>query len=331
MVRERLAKRATCRYSSCSDDYGLSIPLAAPSNRPMTSIRCAFLTKQHGLYAGQDDPLLANALERRGWSIEAVDWKDEEVVWEEFQCVLIRSPWDYYLTPDFFLERVAEISKRCGRLLHPESIIQANIHKRYLTQLGSFQDWVIPTEIRAAEDLSGLDWNGLFRRFRADRLILKPVVSAGSYRTLAIHRKELGQQLPTIEATFTEESVIVQPFLPTICDDGEHSLVFLGGEYYHSILKRPKSGDFRVQVQHGGIYKRWEPDPWLVASSRVLLEQYQPHTLYARLDWVRNPDPESPAPYLLMEIEMIEPDLYLRFTERGIEHYADLIVKRMNP
>ncbi|XZE44576.1 ATP-grasp domain-containing protein [Pirellulaceae bacterium SH467] len=296
----------------------------------MKPIRCAFLTKQHGIYDGQDDPLLANALERRGWSIEAVDWKDDEVAWEDFRCVLIRSPWDYYLTPDLFLKRISEIAKRCGALLHPESIIQANIHKRYLTQLGSFQDWVIPTEIHPSKELSALDWNALFRRFRCDRLILKPVVSAGSFRTLAVHHKNLREQLRTIEATFQDESVILQPFLPTICEDGEHSLVFLGGEYYHSILKRPKSGDFRVQVQHGGIYKRWEPDPWLVASSRVLLEDFQSGTLYARLDWVRNPNPDSPIPYLLMEIEMIEPDLYLRYTERGVEHYADLIVKRLD-
>lgn len=289
--------------------------------------RCAFLTKQHGIFAGQDDPLLADALERRGWSIEAVDWKDEAVSWEAFDLVFLRSPWDYYLSPELFLARLREISNRCGRLIHSESLVEANINKRYLTQLGRYQEWVIPSEIVPAKDVVNMDWRARFRPLKPDRLIVKPVISAGSFRSLALDLNQLGRSEALMAETFPSEGVIVQPFLPTICDDGEHSLIFLGGEYYHAILKRPKQGDFRVQVQHGGIYKRWEPDPWLVAASHALLQHFQPGTLYARLDWVRNPDTTSPVPYLLMEIEMIEPDLYLRFTERGIEHYADLLCR----
>lgn len=293
----------------------------------MSSPRCAFLTKQHGIFAGQDDPLLAEALERRGWSVEAVDWKDESVSWEAFDFVFLRSPWDYYLTPDLFLNRLREISQRCRKLIHSESLVLANINKRYLTQMGRYQDWVIPTEIVPANDVAKTDWRTRFRSHKPDRLIVKPLISAGSFRTLAIDLHKLRESVPTIAEIFQSEAVMVQPFLPTICDDGEHSLIFLGGEYYHAVLKRPKSGDFRVQLQHGGIYKRWEPDPWLVEASRTLLEYFQPGAIYARLDWVRNPDVSSPTPYLLMEIEMIEPDLYLRFTERGIEHYADLLCR----
>lgn len=293
----------------------------------MFPTRCAFLTKQHGIFAGQDDSLLAEALERRGWSVEAVDWKDGSVAWGAFDLVLIRSPWDYYLTPDFFLKRIREIAESCRRLIHSESLVLANINKRYLTQLDRHQDWVIPTEIVAADSVPSIDWRSRFRNLKPDRLIVKPLISAGSFRTLAIDLARLRESEVLIAETFQSEAVIVQPFLPTVCDDGEHSLIFLGGDYYHAILKRPKSGDFRVQVQHGGIYKRWEPDPWLVAASRTLLEHFQPGTLYARLDWVRSPDMASPVPYLLMEIEMIEPDLYLRFTERGIEYYADLLCR----
>ncbi len=190
--------------------------------------RCAFLTKQHGVFAGQDDPLLADALERRGWSIEAVDWKDEAVSWEAFDLVFLRSPWDYYLSPELFLARLREISSRCGRLIHSESLVEANINKRYLTQLGRYQEWVIPSEIVPANDVVKMDWKSRFRLLKPDRLIVKPLISAGSFRTLALDLNQLGRSEALIAETFPSEGVIVQPFLPTICDDGEHSSFFWG-------------------------------------------------------------------------------------------------------
>jgi hypothetical protein len=101
----------------------------------MTQLRCAFLTKKDAEFAGQDDPLLASELQTRGWAIQAVDWRNESVHWADFDVVLIRSPWNYYLFPSEFRAAIAKIEQSGVRLLHPRSTIEKNIDKSYLAEL----------------------------------------------------------------------------------------------------------------------------------------------------------------------------------------------------
>ena len=109
-----------------------------------------------------------------------------------------------------------------------------------------------------------------------------------------------------------DRAAIVQPFLPDIEIGGELSLIYLGGAFSHAIRKRPQPGDFRVQPEFDGIITPHDPLPEEFAAAEAALRAAGAELLYARVDLVRD---LAGAP-ALMEIELVEPDLYL-------EHDAD--------
>ena len=53
--------------------------------------------------------------------------------------------------------------------------------------------------------------------------------------------------------------MMIQPFLPSIASEGEYALILFDGVYSHTVVKRPKSGDFRVQPHLGGSTEPSEP------------------------------------------------------------------------
>jgi len=298
----------------------------------MMRFRCAFLTKKDAEFAGQDDPLLASELQSRGWAIEAVDWRNESVNWADFDVVLVRSPWNYYLFPTEFRAAIARIEQSGVRLLHPRSTIEANIDKGYLSHLVAVGHPVVPTRFVPANnvELNSDSIHHWCREFSCDSIVVKPVVSAGSEKTFRLHQNATGEAPAIAVQAFRERTMMVQPFVSSVQSDGEYSLVFLDGTFHHAVRKVPKAGDFRVQVQHGGVYTKLEPDDWLISASQAILKDYVPETLYARVDWVRNSihhNDSNRSPYLMMEVELIEPDLYLRFTEDGIRTYASILEK----
>jgi hypothetical protein len=139
-------------------------------------------------------------------------------------------------------------------------------------------------------------------RFGSDRLVAKPQVSSTAWQTI---RWSPGKTLDG----GPEGAAMVQPYLPAIEESGEVSLVFFGGRFSHAISKRPKPGDFRVQPEFDGIIARYDPAPEELAAAERILGAVEEDLLYARVDLVRG---LSGAPELI-ELELIEPDLYLGY------------------
>ena len=113
-------------------------------------------------------------------------------------------------------------------------------------------------------------------------------------------------ELQQIELLYAGRLALLQPFIPSVIEYGETSLVFFDGEHSHSVLKTPKTGDFRVQEEHGSRIQSIPPDPVLIQFSRRALESVPQRTLYGRVDLVTLPNGQ-PA---VMELELIEPSLY---------------------
>jgi glutathione synthase/RimK-type ligase-like ATP-grasp enzyme len=108
--------------------------------------------------------------------------------------------------------------------------------------------------------------------------------------------------------------MMIQPYLPNIAEEGEYSLFYFGGVFSHAIIKRPAKGDFRVQEQYGGREEAAAaPDQALALAKRAFATTAaitQTGTLaYARVDVLRDSD----GIFRLMELELIEPSLFLRF------------------
>ncbi|MBK9736066.1 MAG: hypothetical protein IPO92_14350 [Saprospiraceae bacterium] len=107
--------------------------------------------------------------------------------------------------------------------------------------------------------------------------------------------------------------------MPEIKTFGEVSLVFFNKQYVHAVLKKPVEGDFRIQSQFGGKYQPFIPDKHLIDTAQSIVNFIQDDLLYARVDGII-----VNGEFYLMELELIEPDLYLDLVDDG---YARLLMK----
>ena len=114
--------------------------------------------------------------------------------------------------------------------------------------------------------------------------------------------------------------MMVQPYVESIESDGELSLLFYGGEYSHAVRKLPARGDFRVQIDRGGTASRMEPPAAVIADARRALSVVPGQVAYARVDGCM-----IDGRFTLMELEVLEPGLFMRFDPHAAERFAKVI------
>ena len=148
--------------------------------------------------------------------------------------------------------------------------------------------------------------------------MIKPTVGANAKDTFVLSRPIADGVLGTLQRVFSERAFFVQPFIESIQTTGEYSLFFFNGEYSHAIQKLPKAGDFRVQEEHGADIRSVQPPRALRETAEALFARIQPLPTYGRGDWVQDAD----GRYLLMELELIEPSLYLRTDSGAAARFA---------
>ena len=117
---------------------------------------------------------------------------------------------------------------------------------------------------------------------------------------------------------------MIQPYLKSIETEGETSLLFFGGRFSHAVNKRPVPGDFRIQMQFGGLYRTATPDAEAMALAEQVLAAIAKPLLYARIDMV-----EAAGKWVLMEAELVEPDFYLSLAPDGGRMFAEAVRTRL--
>ncbi len=269
------------------------------------------------------DHLAVEPLARRGWRVEQVPWRREPVRWDDYELVVIRSPWDYQQDPQAFLNVLRRIEASGAQLQNDLQTVSWNIHKAYLRDLAGRGIHIVPTRWLDRLDAAGL--SRLFDEFGSRQLIVKPTVGANADDTFLLDKDGAGPAWAAALAAFSHRELMAQPFVEDVLTTGEYSLLYFGGRYSHSILKRPKARDFRVQEEHGGIIRSVQPADDLVAAGDQVMHALDRPTLYARVDLVRLSD-GRPA---LMELELIEPSLYFPYDPQAPERFADAVVRRM--
>lgn len=266
-----------------------------------------------------DDMLAVPELAKLGIEAEEIPW-DAEADWTTYRAVILRSTWDYHDRVEEFLATLDRIARQTV-VLNSVEIVRWNYDKRYLAELERAELPIVPTlwfdSISQQADLEGA-----LEKFRCDELITKPVVGAGAKDTF---RWRVEQSPDSILEAFGRRRAMVQPFLKSIVETGEYSAFYFNGEFSHGIRKVPKSGDFRVQEEHGGDIQATE----LPAKVRALADRASARItgkpLYARVDIVML-GPDAPA---IIELELIEPALYLRTDPGAPARFAHAISNRL--
>jgi hypothetical protein len=265
-----------------------------------------------------DDRLVSDVLRDRGVSVVAAVWDDPAVDWTRFGCVVIRSTWDYH----HHHERYAGWLRRCAAagvtLWNPPDAVLANMNKRYLAELAAGGVEVVATEFLAPRH--GEPLRGLLERRGWDHAVVKPAVSASAHGTWRTSLATAVADQPAFQADSHRRELLVQPHLDEVATLGEWSLVFFDGQYSHAVLKRPAPGDFRVQEELGGSSRTADPPTPMIATCRQILSQWSRPSLYARVDGV-----ELGGRFVLMELEIIEPFLFIGWSPTAAVRFADAI------
>ena len=280
----------------------------------MTTQRIALVTCRKYPELTADDQVLASALRSRGAAVIAADWRDAGFPWHSVDCAVLRSTWDYHLHADEFAEWVDQVGS-LTHLINPASLVRWNGNKRYLKDLAERGVPVVPfllAEPNTPPPYRALGSPGW------DEIVVKPLVGASAWQIVRIKAAQLEHALtPELRST----GYIVQPYASEI-EDGEYSLVFFGGAYSHTVLKKPRQGDFRTQHELGATRSVVDPDPAVLAAATDVLRALPATPVYARVDGI-----VQNGRFVLMEAELIEPELYFLFVPAAAERFADALLR----
>ena len=260
---------------------------------------------------------LVDALRATGLDPVAEVWTDPSVDWSAYDAVLLRSVWDYHVRYDEFTEWLSLVDKAGVPVFNDSGLVRWNGDKRYLVELRERGVATVPSQVAAGDCLrevvAGLD---------GQEIVVKPTVSASALHTVrgVAGSEELNRAMDDLPDTV----YLVQPFLSEILTDGEWSLMFIDGEFTHAVVKRPAAGDYRVQVMFGGEATLTDPPLAVLESARSALAAAGSPPLYARVDGV-----VVNGRFLLMELELIEPYLFLPEFPEATDKLAAAVARRV--
>jgi glutathione synthase/RimK-type ligase-like ATP-grasp enzyme len=273
------------------------------------------------LVAPDDEPLAA-ALRARGATVTPIPWTEiTRYALADAPPVLLRSTWDYHRSPMVFWSWLTAVGDSGRTVWNSPSVARGNIDKVYLQHLEA-RGIAIP-KTRWLDRVDPVTLQDTLAEEGWDRAVLKPRIAATAYGTFLVTPES---ELSDRDLAPTRASgALLQEFLPEILDRGEVSLMYCEHTFTHAVAKRAAEGDYRVQSDFGGSRTEFTPSAALLAfADRVLATLPEPY-LYARVDLV-----ETSRGPLLMELELIEPELFFLIVPAAADRFADAIVRKLS-
>lgn len=258
-------------------------------------------------------------LSDKGVNTKVIIWdellKSNPSILSHYDLVLFRTIWNYYKNIEEFKQLLDFLEESNTPVINPVDIVRWNMDKKYLIELQNEGFDIIPTIFNFGEAASFE--NALSKGWK--KMILKPMISAASYHTFVIDMYEKDRFENLIKDYYIDRPFMLQEFIPEI-SDGEISTITLTvpsnknqDDFSYSVTKVPKKGDYRVQFNYGGVYSIGEVDPIIKNISEQITKRFGNRLLYQRLDGLwRN------GKFMIMEIELIEPDLYLNLSNEAL-------------
>jgi hypothetical protein len=244
---------------------------------------------------------LTPALAALGMELVQVRWREIEARAAEFDAILPLLVWDYFEgNEEAFLTAIAK-AEAVTPVFNPFEMLQWNADKSYLDDLHGRGADVIRT--LPVDRVTPKNVARAFEELDTDTLVIKPKIGGGAWRQV-LHKK--GEPFPAAES-LPPEGALIQPFLPSVLEEGEYSFLYFGGRFSHAVRKTPKAGDYRIQSLYGGAEETYVPTQAERDHARAILDVLDDIPLYARVDLLRGLD----GSLKLIELECIEPYLYL--------------------
>ena len=258
--------------------------------------------------------LILAAGKRRGVEFEIVYWDEMDLPRRGFDLAVIRTTWDYTERADQFLAALESHERNGLRVCNPSQVVRWNMRKTYLQELGPSAIETVWTEKPDAHTVSQA-----FDALDAAEVVLKPQVGAGSVRTVRLKRNAWS------EADLIDGPVgpaMIQPYLQAIETEGERSLFWFGGAYSHAVRKVPADGNWLANTA-GARFVADPPPPAAMEAAEAARVRAPQDLLYVRIDLVLGDD----GKWRVIEIEAIEPYLFLDFAPEGADVFVGAIAR----
>ena len=247
-------------------------------------------------------------------------WDAPRDRWSRFDLIVIRSTWDYQDRAAEFSDWIEWLQSEKLPVMNPATVLRWNMNKVYLRQLEKRGFPIVPTAW--FEPTETFDHAEVLRSKGWARAVLKPTISASARRTISASQANLAEANAQAREILKSNTLMVQEFMTEIQTEGEWSLLFFNKQFSHAAIKRPASGDFRVQARYGGTTEPATASPGLIRTGQDLLNTVSEPLLYARVDGiVRN------GVFYLMELEALEPSLLLNCDPDAPKRFAYAIHK----
>ncbi len=276
----------------------------------------------------EDEQLVLPALAQRGVQACPIPWTDGLETLAACDAVVVRSCWDYHLAPEKFARWIDALEGLDVPVWNPPHVLRWNLDKRHLLELEAAGFPVLPT--RVVDKGGEVSLHALLEELEWDEAVVKPVISLGGWETFRVRQHAPGperagqeQRWATVHAG---HDMLVQCFASEIATEGELSLLFFAGAFSHAVIKHPGQGEFRVHEEFGGSKLRIDPPLELVEFAAQVLHTCPGPQVYARVDGV-----QRNGRFELMEVELLDPSLYLEDAPDAVERWADRLAALVSP
>ncbi len=269
-----------------------------------------------------EDNYIKNSLEKLDLKVGRLAWDDKDFDWTTTKYILFRTTWDYFDRIDEFSKWLNKVSRQT-KLLNSEKIIRWNIDKHYLQDIKLKGTHIIPTIY--IEKNSNTTLKTLHKNINWNNTILKPCISGGARHTYKLNLNNLKDHETIFQKLISNEAMMLQPFQNSIAEKGEISLVIINGKFTHAVLKKAKKDDFRVQGDWGGTVHCYTPTSQEVIFAEKAIKACIESPIYARVDITKDNNDKL----AIVELELIEPELWFRNYPKAANYLADRIKKLM--
>lgn len=266
-----------------------------------------------------EDALVQNALTAKGLQVMRTDWANPDFNWSKTRYALFRTVWDYFHRFEEFslwFEKTATQTQ----FLNPFELIRWNMDKHYLSDLSNKGINITPTIY--AEAGENITLTQLYQQSNWTETVLKPSVSGGGRHTYRINAQNVAAHEAIFQELLAKEAMMLQEFQHQVLTKGEVAMMVIGGKFTHAIQKIAQPGEFRVQDDFGGTVHPYTPSKAAIEFAEKAIAACPLPPLYARVDWIW----DNADNMAVIELEMIEPELWFRFYPKAAHLLADEIV-----
>lgn len=265
----------------------------------------------------QEDIYLRDAYNQKGFCCKIFTLKNIVEVSKSFDIVILKSIWGYHLRYKEFLKQLLVLKKNNIKLINDYDFIFWNIDKyRYLSELKSIN--TVPTEFLSFKNAKNTaDIKGIIVRaskiLNTDILVIKPCISESGYLTLKYDKTKDNIEVISLIQNNKKLKFIAQPYRSGILA-GELSVVMIDGipmyvfKRFPGVFTKNKSLEYidrkKISKQVAGQIK---------LLNNFFIDKFKSLPKICRVDFVKNN-----SSYELMEIELIDPDLFFRLLPKRV-------------